>query len=73
MMKSGKVVGTYRTAGLTEDDVLAMSIGGKPVTRVEQRHAAAAPGPPQDRAAHLGGDFFPRGRASLPFLFQPKP
>jgi D-xylose transport system ATP-binding protein len=40
VMKNGKVVGTYRTADLTEDEVLAMIIGGKPVTRVEQRHAA---------------------------------
>ena len=40
VMKNGKVVGTYRTADLTEDEVLAMIIGGKPVTRVAQRHAA---------------------------------
>ena len=39
VMKNGKVVGTYRTADLTEDEVLAMIIGGKPVTRVEQRPA----------------------------------
>jgi D-xylose transport system ATP-binding protein len=39
VMKNGKVVGTYRTNDLTEDEVLAMIIGGKPVTRVEQRHA----------------------------------
>jgi len=40
VMKNGKVVGTYRTNDLTEDEVLAMIIGGKPVTRVEQRHTA---------------------------------
>jgi len=37
VMKNGKVVGTYRTADVTEDEVLAMIIGGRPVTRVEQR------------------------------------
>jgi len=35
-MKNGKVVGTYRTADVTEDEVLAMIIGGKPVARVPQ-------------------------------------
>jgi D-xylose transport system ATP-binding protein len=40
VMKNGKVVGTYRTTDLTEDEVLSMIIGGKPVTRVEQRHGA---------------------------------
>ncbi|HET7793616.1 MAG TPA: ATP-binding cassette domain-containing protein [Rhizobacter sp.] len=39
VMKNGQVVGTYRTGDLTEDEVLAMIIGGKPVTRVEQRSA----------------------------------
>ncbi len=39
VMKNGKVVGTYRTADLTEDEVLAMIIGGRPVTRIEQRLA----------------------------------
>jgi D-xylose transport system ATP-binding protein len=37
VMKNGKVVGTYRTSDLTEDEVLAMIIGGKPVSRIEQR------------------------------------
>jgi len=36
VMKNGKVVGTYRTADLSEDEVLAMIIGGKPVGRVAQ-------------------------------------
>jgi D-xylose transport system ATP-binding protein len=40
VMKNGKVVGTYRTADVTEDEVLAMIIGGRPVTRVEQRTSA---------------------------------
>ena len=40
VMKNGRVVGTYRTADLSEDEVLAMIIGGKPVTRVAQRHEA---------------------------------
>ena len=35
---TGKVVGTYQTADLTEDEVLAMIIGGKPAARVEQVH-----------------------------------
>ncbi len=37
VMKNGRVVGTYRTADLSEDEVLGMIIGGKPVTRVEQQ------------------------------------
>jgi len=37
VMKNGRVVGTYRTADLTEDEVLGMIIGGKPVTRVGQQ------------------------------------
>jgi D-xylose transport system ATP-binding protein len=37
VMKNGRVVGTYRTADLTEDEVLGMIIGGKPVARVEQQ------------------------------------
>jgi len=37
VMKNGRVVGSYRTADLTEDEVLGMIIGGKPVTRVEQQ------------------------------------
>jgi D-xylose transport system ATP-binding protein len=39
VMKNGKVVGTYRTADLTEDEVLSMIISGRSVTRVAQRHA----------------------------------
>ena len=42
VMKNGRMVGTYRTADLTEDEVLGMIIGGKPVTRVEQRHRQQA-------------------------------
>ena len=41
VMKNGRVVGTYRTADLTEDEVLGMIIGGKPVTRVAQQHRMA--------------------------------
>ncbi|MEO6973342.1 MAG: ATP-binding cassette domain-containing protein [Rhodoferax sp.] len=40
VMKNGRVVGTYRTSDLNEDDVLGMIIGGKPVTRVSQQHTA---------------------------------
>jgi len=32
--ENGRVVGTYRTAELSEGEALAMIIGGKPVTRV---------------------------------------
>jgi len=38
VMKNGRLVGVYRTAQLTEDEVLGMIIGGKPVSRVEQCH-----------------------------------
>ena len=38
VMKNGRMVGVYRTAQLTEDEVLGMIIGGKPVSRVEQCH-----------------------------------
>ena len=38
VMKNGRVIGTYRTADLTEDEVLGMIIGGKPVARVAQQH-----------------------------------
>jgi len=38
VMKNGRVIGCYRTADLTEDEVLGMIIGGKPVTRVAQQH-----------------------------------
>jgi D-xylose transport system ATP-binding protein len=37
VMKNGRMVGTYRTADLSEDEVLGMIIGGRPVTRVEQQ------------------------------------
>ena len=37
VMKNGRIVGTYRTADLSEDEVLGMIIGGRPVTRVEQQ------------------------------------
>ena len=37
-MKNGRLVGTYRTADLNEDEVLGMIIAGKRVTRVEQQH-----------------------------------
>ena len=40
VMKSGAIVGTYRTAELSEEEVLAMIIAGKPVTRVTQQHRA---------------------------------
>ncbi len=36
VMKNGKTVGTYRTADVTEDEVLGMIIAGKKVTRVAQ-------------------------------------
>ena len=42
VMKNGRVVGSYRTADLTEDEVLGMIIGGKPVTRVAQQHRLQA-------------------------------
>ena len=38
VMKNGRIVGTYRTADLTEDEVLGMIIVGKPVTRVAEQH-----------------------------------
>lgn len=41
VMKNGRMVGTYRTADLTEDEVLGMIIGGRPVTRVPQCHGPA--------------------------------
>jgi D-xylose transport system ATP-binding protein len=34
VMKNGRAVGTYRTADLTEDEVLGMIIAGRKVTRV---------------------------------------
>jgi len=43
VMKNGRTVGVYRTSQLTEDEVLGMIIGGKPVQRVEQCHQRAEP------------------------------
>jgi len=43
VMKNGRMVGTYRTADLTEDEVLGMIIAGKPVTRVPEQHRRALP------------------------------
>jgi D-xylose transport system ATP-binding protein len=43
VMKNGRTVGTYRTADVNEDEVLAMIIGGRPVSRVEQCHEAMVP------------------------------
>ncbi len=40
-MKNGKTVGTYRTAEVTEDEVLGMIIAGKKVTRVPEAFAPA--------------------------------
>ena len=40
VMKNGRAVGTYRTAEVTEDEVLGMIIAGKKVTRVAEAHAA---------------------------------
>lgn len=42
VMKNGELVGTYRTPDLVEDEVLAMIIGGRPVTRVPQCHRMEA-------------------------------
>jgi D-xylose transport system ATP-binding protein len=36
VMKNGKTVGTYRTADVTEDEVLGMIIAGRKVTRVPE-------------------------------------
>ena len=41
VMKNGKTVGTYRTADVTEDEVLSMIIAGKKVTRVPELHESA--------------------------------
>jgi D-xylose transport system ATP-binding protein len=43
VMKNGELVGTYRTPDLQEDEVLAMIIGGRPVTRVPQCHRLEEP------------------------------
>ena len=36
VMKNGKTVGTYKTADITEDEVLGMIIAGKKVTRIPE-------------------------------------
>ena len=41
VMKNGRTVGTYRTAEVTEDEVLGMIIAGKKVTRVAECLAPA--------------------------------
>lgn len=41
VMKNGKTVGTYKTAEVTEDEVLGMIIAGKKVTRVSEMHEFA--------------------------------
>ena len=41
VMKNGKTVGTYRTAEVTEDEVLGMIIAGKKVTRVAESFESA--------------------------------
>ena len=41
VMKNGKAVGTYRTADVTEDEVLGMIIAGKKVTRVPELHGSS--------------------------------
>ena len=41
VMKNGKTVGTYRTADVTEDEVLGMIIAGKKVTRVAEQFGPA--------------------------------
>ena len=38
VMKNGSLVGTYRTADVTEDEVLAMVIAGKAPTGTAQSH-----------------------------------
>jgi D-xylose transport system ATP-binding protein len=42
VMKNGRMVGTYRTADVTEDEVLGMIIAGKKVTRIPECFTAAA-------------------------------
>jgi D-xylose transport system ATP-binding protein len=43
VMKNGKLVGTYRTEDVTEDEVLGMIIAGKrPEGKAEAHHAASA-------------------------------
>jgi len=41
VMKNGKTVGTYKTADVTEDEVLGMIIAGKKVTRVPEAFESA--------------------------------
>ena len=41
VMKNGATVGTYRTADVTEDEVLGMIIAGKKVTRLDQAFSPA--------------------------------
>jgi D-xylose transport system ATP-binding protein len=36
VMKNGKTVGTYKTADVTEDEVLGMIIAGKKITRIPE-------------------------------------
>jgi D-xylose transport system ATP-binding protein len=43
VMKNGKAVGTFRTADVTEDEVLGMIIAGRKVTRVPEAHVALQP------------------------------
>jgi D-xylose transport system ATP-binding protein len=43
VMKNGKTVGTYRTAEVTEDEVLGMIIAGKRVTRVAENFGPLTP------------------------------
>jgi D-xylose transport system ATP-binding protein len=43
-MKNGRAVATYRTADVIEDEVLAMIIAGKKVTRVAQAHTVTTAG-----------------------------
>ncbi|MBC5782974.1 sugar ABC transporter ATP-binding protein [Ramlibacter sp. USB13] len=40
VMKNGRAVGTFRTAEVTEDEVLGMIIAGRKVTRVAEAHVA---------------------------------
>ena len=40
-MKNGATVGTYRTADVTEDEVLGMIIAGKKVARLDQAFSPA--------------------------------
>jgi D-xylose transport system ATP-binding protein len=44
VMKNGRTVGTYRTADVTEDEVLGMIIAGRRVTRVPECHGPLGQG-----------------------------